>query len=74
MMIFYCGASFMFCSRDNAISMLSSYFILHTNESLRLVSELNYAEDQELPRENIILSEIKAELESEVKSLNSQLS
>jgi methyl-accepting chemotaxis protein len=40
-------------------------------ENLRLVSELNYAEAQELQKDNIILSEIKTELESEVKTLTS---
>jgi methyl-accepting chemotaxis protein len=40
-------------------------------ENLRLVSELNYTEAQELQKDNIILSEIKAELESEVKTLTS---
>jgi methyl-accepting chemotaxis protein len=58
-------------SQAMAIQEQASKGINETIESLRKVSELNHKEAQDLQTDNTILSEIKSDLELEVRTLSS---
>ena len=58
-------------SQAMAIQAQASKEINETIESLRKVSELNHKEAQDLQKDNTILSEIKSDLELEVRTLSS---
>jgi len=58
-------------SQAMAIQAQASKEINETIESLREVSELNHKEAQDLQKDNTILSEIKSDLELEVRTLSS---
>ncbi|MFT6330815.1 MAG: methyl-accepting chemotaxis protein [Bermanella sp.] len=58
-------------SQAMAIQEQASKGINETIESLRKVSELNHKEAQDLQTDNTILSEIKLDLELEVRTLSS---
>jgi methyl-accepting chemotaxis protein len=58
-------------SQAMAIQAQASKEINETIESLREVSELNHKEAQDLQKDNTILSEIKSDLEVEVRTLSS---
>jgi methyl-accepting chemotaxis protein len=54
-----------------SIQEQASKGINETIESLRKVSELNHKEAQDLQTDNTVLSEIKLDLELEVRTLSS---